>query len=336
MGSWPLVPMLVLVGAAVVLLFAGSKFTRIVDLLADRTGIGEALAGGVLLGATTSLPGLITTLIGASEGQASFAMSNAVGGIAAQTTFLVVADLSYRRANLEHAAASVPNMMQATLLIALVGLVLVGAASPEVTIGPLHPVSPMILLCYLYGLHLSRRAHQRPMWSPRQTKETLMDHPEEEAKRRSLLELWGKFFLLGVLVSGAGWAVARAGLSTMSHTGLSGSFVGAIFTAVITSLPELVTAIVAVRAGALTLAVGDIIGGNTFDVLMVPAADALLPGSIYHAVDRSTLFVVAETLVLASVLAAGLLHREERGIGFEGLAILVLYVTGAVVLGVAF
>jgi cation:H+ antiporter len=79
--------------AAITLMLVGSRFAGVVDEIADRTGIGEAIAGAVLLGATTSLPGLMTSVIAAWEGQAGFAVSNSVGGIAAQTTFLAVADM---------------------------------------------------------------------------------------------------------------------------------------------------------------------------------------------------------------------------------------------------
>jgi Ca2+/Na+ antiporter len=74
--------------AALVLGLGGVRFTRVVDRLADRTGIGEALAGAVLVGAVTSLLGLIASVVGAAEGNASFAVSNSLGGIAAQTALL--------------------------------------------------------------------------------------------------------------------------------------------------------------------------------------------------------------------------------------------------------
>ncbi|MFY1621036.1 sodium:calcium symporter, partial [Micromonospora sp. WMMD736] len=122
--AWPLTLLiLVLLGSGAVLLTAGVRFTKIVDELADRTGIGEALAGAVLLGATTSLPGLVTSISGAAAGDAGFAISNALGGIAAQTTFLAIADLAYRKVNLEHAAASVPNIVQSMTLISMIGVV---------------------------------------------------------------------------------------------------------------------------------------------------------------------------------------------------------------------
>ncbi len=95
------------------------------------------------------------------------------------------------------------------------------------------------------------------------------------------------------------------------------------------SLPELVTVLAAVRLGAVTLAVGDIIGGNSFDVLFVAVADvAFRDGSIYHAADDQSIFLMSVTIVLTAVLAAGMIGRERRHIGFEGVAILGFYALG--------
>jgi cation:H+ antiporter len=102
---------------------------------------------------------------------------------------------------------------------------------------------------------------------------------------------------------------------------------------VVTSLPELVTVLTAVRIGALTLGVSNIVGGNTFDVLFVAAADLVFrDGSVYHAADQQALFVTSLTVVLTAMLIAGLLTRDRRGIGFEGIAMLATYGTGIVAL----
>ena len=87
----------------------------------------------------------------------------------------------------------------------------------------------------------------------------------------------------------------------MRSTPLSGSVVGGLVTSVLhVNLSELVTAIAAVRIGALTLAVGDIVGGNTFDVLFAAVADVLYrPGSVYHAIEPQTTFLLALTIVLS-------------------------------------
>lgn len=337
-ATWPLtVATVVMIVSALVLLTAGVRLTRVVDVIADRTGLGEAIAGAVLLGATTSLPGLITTVSGAVADSAGFAMSNAVGGIAAQTTFLVIADLTYRRVNLEHAAASVPNLVQTVTLVSLIGIVLAATGSPDVTVWSVHPATVLLVAVYAYGLVLTSRTHQAPMWQPRETRETVIDAPDDDGDERSDRVLWTEFVALAGVVAATGWAIGRAGLSIADRTGLSGSLVGALFTSVVTSLPELVTVLAAVRMGALTLAVADIVGGNTFDVMFVAVGDvAFRTGSIYHAADRQALFLLAITVVLTALLAAGMIEREERHIGFEGVAILGFYglaVTSLVIMG---
>ncbi|HEX2018119.1 MAG TPA: sodium:calcium antiporter, partial [Aurantimonas sp.] len=108
--------------AAVVIFFSGLRMTGLADRLADRTGLGEAIIGAVLLGAATSLSGIIVSVTAALDGRASLAFANSVGGIAAQTVFLAVADMFYRRVNLEHAAADLGNVFQGIVLMVLLTL----------------------------------------------------------------------------------------------------------------------------------------------------------------------------------------------------------------------
>lgn len=335
LDAWTLeVSACALVVSAAVLVLAGTRLTRIVDQLADRLGIGEAMAGALLLGATTSLPGLVVTTLAAAQGLTDLAVSNALGGIAAQTMFLALADLSYRRANLEHAAASLPNLLQTMILVALISMVLMAATGPDFAVLGIHPVTALIPAAYLYGLFLTRRTRSRPMWHPRHTFETRPDVPDSDAEQASLARLLGAFTALGIVVVLCGFAVAQAGLSLAEQTGWSGTLVGGLVTSVVTSLPELVTVLAAVRAGALTLAVGDIIGGNTFDVLFLGAADlAYREGSLYVSIGDETIFLLALTLLLTGILAAGLIYRQKTGIGFEGATILVVYVVGFAILG---
>jgi cation:H+ antiporter len=131
----------ILVGAALVIGVAGTKLAGLADHLADRTGMGEIIAGALFVGASTSLPGVITSITTAAQGYPGLAIGNALGGITAQTAFLAVADLAYRKANLEHAAASVTGLTQGTLLVSLLTIPLLAMAAPEITIFGVHPAS---------------------------------------------------------------------------------------------------------------------------------------------------------------------------------------------------
>jgi cation:H+ antiporter len=320
-------------GGALVIALVGSHLARLADRLADITGLGEAVFGAVLLGAITSLPGSIASITTAAAGRADLAVGNAVGGIAAQTAFLVLADLAYRRANLEHAAASVTNMINGALLVALLSLALVAATGPEIAIWGVHPASLLLLAIYAFGLRLASRTRDDPGWRPVHTADTWEDQPDDDiARGHSPLSVWTAFAVSAGLVGVAGWLVGVSGIALVRHTGLSETLVGALFTAVATSLPELVTTLAAVRHGALTLAVGGIIGGNTFDVLFLVFSDvAYREGSIYHAISDQPLFIISLTILLTAFLLMGLIRRERRGvanIGFESAAVLVLYLAG--------
>jgi cation:H+ antiporter len=77
------------------------------------------------------------------------------------------------------------------------------------------------------------------------------------------------------------------------------------------------------------------VGGNTFDLLFIAAADLVYrEGSIYEAIVESDVFVLGWTMLLVGIVGAGLVRRERRGIGFEGIAILALYLAGLATIAV--
>ncbi|MGY1748159.1 sodium:calcium antiporter [Modestobacter sp. SYSU DS0511] len=319
--------LLALVLMGVVIVVVGVRLTRAADELADRTGLGDAIGGALLLGAVTSLPGNVAVLTGALEGDAGFALANPVGGIALQTVWLAVADLVYRRANLEHAAASLENVMQSVILMAMLSLPVIAYSTPQLTLGWIHPVTLLIPLLYAYGLRLLRRMHDHPMWVPTHTAATEGSHDEEEGSGRSTRRLWATLAGLGLIVGVAGWIVGQAGLGVAAGTGLEGGIIGFTLTTAVSSLPELVVLVTAVRMGQLTLGVGNIVGGNVFDMLMVAVADlGYVNGSLYRDAGSTSLVLLGGTMLLIAVLTAGLVMRDRKGIGFEGLLLPLIYV----------
>ncbi len=293
--------------------------------------------GAVFIGASTSLPGTVMSIVAAANDHPGLAISNTLGGIAAQTTFLVIADMLYRHANLEHAAASQQNLVQGSLLLILLSLPLLGIAGPVVTFASIHPLSFVILLFYGYGIRLIAHSQRVPMWLPRRTR-----HTRKEPRRRRrpptarLAVQWLAFGGLVIALSMSGWVLAHAAIALAKQTGLSETTIGTMFTAITTSLPELVVVLAAVRSGALTLAVGDIIGGNLYDVLVLPMADvAYRNGSIYDAFEPAHVLWLGLNLLLTAILLTGLLRRERHGIaniGTESVMVLVCYLLGVAAL----
>ena len=311
--------------------FAGTRLASVAVKLAERTGMGQIIAGALFVGMATSLPGSVLSVTTAWQGHTDLAIGNALGGIAAQTTFLAIADFFYRKGNLEHAAASATGLAQATLLVSMLVIPIIGYAGPQWMIFHIHPVSILLFVIYGFGLSLLSEIRQEPMWRPKKTDLTQEDAKEHEddIHPESSMRLWTEFLIFAAVTAVAGHIIGQAGLAIVDKTGMSETAVGTFLTAISTSFPEFVSAIAAVRMGAVNLAVGDIIGGNAFDVLFLAASDiAYRDGSIYAAFSDQHLFTIALVILMTGVLLLGMLNRERRGmgnIGWESVAILGLY-----------
>ena len=324
-----LIPSIIAFGiAALVIVIAGSRLARQADMLADRTGLGEALFGVLLLAGVTSLPDFAATLSAAIDSRPDLAMSNVMGSMAVNLAFLGVADIVYRKANLEHAAASPVNLMLAGLLIVLLTLPLLATFMPTATQWGMHPITPVIVVAYLFGLHLVHRTREKPMWFPRLTHQTVSDKPEKYHRGRTTT-MWLGFIGMAVVTGMAGWILMEAAKGIADQTGLSETLVGGVFTALATSTPELVTTIAAIRIGALTLAVSNIFGTNCFNMLVVAAADVgYAHGSIYHDMAPVQMTWGLVSILMTAILLLGLVRRETYGIGrigFESALILGVY-----------
>lgn len=337
--SWPLwAHFTAFLVAAAVIALAGTKLAGLGDRVADRTGLGEAVTGVIFLGFATALPGLAASITAALNGYPALAIGNAVGGIAVQTAFLAIADIVYTRANLEHAAASLANMIQTAILVMLLTLALLGLTGPDVTLGHIHPMTPVLFLAAGLGFWMVYHSSAKPMWKPHLTAETVEDIPEETYRHESLGKLVIGFVAAAAATTVAGAVVAYTTGNIADATRMNETIAGGLLSAIATSLPELFTTIAAVRRGALTLAVSGIVGGNFFDVLFLFVADLVyLRGSLYHApgVGDREKFLTGLTILLNITLLLGLLYRQRSGpanIGFESVLILVMYLGGFLIL----
>jgi len=327
------------IGLAAVIVTAGVRLAGRADELADATGWGEAAVGAVLLGGSTSLPGIVASVTAAAEGRPVLAISNAIGGIAVQTFWLAIADM-FTRPNLEHAAASLTNLFQATHLVALLSIPLIAATLPvDPLIAGVSPFTVLLVAAYGAGIWAAGRNRLAPMWVPKKTRWTAPEVDAAPAARHVTRRLLGTFLVLAVITGGAGFLLTEAAIEVSRRTGLNDTAVGGLGTGVITSLPELVTAIAAVRRGAPTLAVGAVIGGNAFDTLFLAFADIAYAGdtSLYAHFAGIHMMVVLTTVLMTAVLLMGLLTRQLQGIriGYESWLVIFIYGGLAVAMGTA-
>jgi len=323
--------------SSLVIAVGGSYLSREADRLADITGLGEAFVGAIFLGAATSISGLVTSFTAAIENHPQLSVSNAIGGIAAQTVFLAIADISYRKANLEHASASLSNILQGLILIFLLSMLLIAHFTPEIQFFQVHPVSILMVLIYVLSQKMISKNREMPMWKAVKTKETKEDIPEKaNLQDLKLSTVILRFIALGVVIATAGFLIAQSAIIISNSTALSESIIGAVFTSISSSLPELIVSLAAVRQGALTLAVGNIIGGNTFDVLFVSFSDiGYRKGSILHTFQSGQIYLIILTIILTTILCLGLLYRQKEGlakIGWESALLIAVFLIGYILL----
>jgi cation:H+ antiporter len=344
------VSVVVFVVATAAVVVTGPRLARIAEAIANRLEIGQVLIGAVLLGVVTSLPGLVLTVTAAARGQTELAVANALGGVAAQTMFLAIADIAYRSGTLSSRVPTRQVVFQAALLIVLLALVIIGLGTPNNHVVRVHPVTVAVVVAYGGGLVMSRRIDQQDR-ARAATEEAddeieggrgglrgklgeLEDSPGvEREEQRSWPSLWGRFIIAALVPGAAGYALARSGADIADGTALSATSVGLIFTSVATSTPELVTAVAAARRGAIGLAAGDIIGGNTFDTLFVAAADAVSAGSAFAAAGDSALVLAGFVVLLNAVLLSGLVRQGPgaKRADVESYAIVGIWMVTAVV-----
>lgn len=335
---WEAIGLFVL--GAVVILATGPRLSRLAENLADALGIGQSIGGMILLGASTSLPGVIISFDTALGGQATLSVSNAVGGIAAQTVFIAVADVAMRRGPLSEEVTMPASLMQLAILLFLLTLALLAMLVPDVfPVFGLHPASFVLVIAVLLGFRMIQTSEVEPKWYARRlssqaAREEVRSGSEGPRRGSTLsLTLLGEYLLVAGLIGGAGWLISYSGQAVVAETGTSPMLVGMTGMAIASSLPELVTAVSAVRRGAVALAIGDIIGGNVFDTLMIALGDlAYSAAPIYRDVSPEVPFLTGVAILMNSVLMIMLIRRETEDlgtdVGTESYLIFLIYASG--------
>ena len=119
-------------------------------------------------------------------------------------------------------------------------------------------------------------------------------------------------------------------------TGLDESFVGTLFLAMSTSLPEVAVSLAAIRIGAVDLAVGNLLGSNLFNILILAIDDIFYTkGHILKDADQNNLISVFSAILMSTVVIIGLNYKTEGKrfkLAWDALLILVIYVINLTIL----
>ena len=229
--------------------YSGSRLVQYVDALSDRTKIGRAFLGTILLGGITSLPELTTTTTASYLGNAQLSASNLLGGVSMQTAMLAVVDGIAMRRALTFVSPSSSLMLSGVLLVFQLTLVVAFIAIGEpVAFYSVGIFSFTLMLSYLLFLFLLNHYEKQEGWVPAEIPESKVAKVKKE-DTMSLGLLWCYIGLHALVVFGSGLLVIVRANEMIVQYGLNSTLVGASLVAVITSLPELATTFYAVASG---------------------------------------------------------------------------------------
>ncbi len=289
--------------------------------LARRFGMSEFIIGLTIVGMGTSAPEMVVSFIGAIEGNADVSIGNVVGSNIFNTLLILgltalILPIGITSANLRR---DIPVNIVVTLLLVVLGCKnkLFGAGFDGLGL-----VDGIVLLAIFVAYMWYSFVKDRPSSS---------DNPESAEKADkdrsvaiSLLMVAGG---LAALVFGGRMFVDNASLIA-TEIGVSQKFIAITVLAGGTSLPELATCVVAAAKKKGQLALGNIIGSNLFNIMLVLGGSALihpLPFTGMTAVDLGVLVFSAVILLLSAWI--GKRNKLDRVDGSVMLAVWLAYMT---------
>ena len=320
---------------------AGIALSRTTDALDVRLHLGEALGGVILLAVSGSLPEVAITVSAVMQGNLDIAAGNLIGGIAVQTMVLALCDRAVRGPYpLSYLVGSLIPVIEGVLVVLVVAVMLLGTMLPaSASIAGVSPASLGIVVVWLGGIVLIDRVRRAEPWKVSMPGSSPGRHhrrvPHPTAARpfanASTLRIGLVFGAASAVTLVAGWALETSGAVLADRAGLSGVVFGATVLAAATALPEISTGIEAVRLGDHQLAMGDIFGGNAFQLCLFLLADLLAGTPLLPQAGPENAWLGALGIVLTVIYMAAIVVRPQRrrlGLGPDSLLALLVFVLG--------
>ena len=305
---------------------AGPVLTRYGDIIARRTGVSRTWIGLILLATATSLPELFTGVSAVTVASApNIAVGDALGSCVFNLVMLVVLDAMHRSESMYS------RIDQAHILTASFGVILIGFAGASLLFGRdslnlkffhVGIYTPIIIVLYLVAMRAAF-VYERRRTTPLATL--------DDDRKITLAMAVGRYLAAAAIVVGAGTWLPFVGVEIAEIMGWRTTFVGTLFVAGATSIPELVVTISALRLGALDMAIANLLGSNLFDVVILAIDDIFYArGPLLLAVSPAHAVTAFAAVIMSGILIVAILYRPATRfhgtIGWVSLSLLLVYV----------
>lgn len=308
-----------------VIVYAATQLAKYGDVIAIRTKLSGMFVGTLLLAGATSLPEVLTTLSALWEGVPNLAAGNLLGSNMFNMLLLALLDILHSKHRLLRKAAF-KHALSGSLAIFMIGLVVFFIlADIDLKIGWVGADSLILLAVYVIAIRLLQKNSMTGSFETDSDAELSEDIP---SLRKALLG----FGLAAAVLLVVTPLMVNSSVRIADISGLGTTFIGTTLVALVTSLPEMVTTIAAVKYGADDMAIGNLFGSNLFNMFALGLTDLFfLPGRFLGVINPSFVLIGMLGLIMTGMGLIGNLARLERRIGFmeiDALLLMAVYIGG--------
>ena len=301
-----LVPVLLFIVGLLFLIKGGDWFVDGASALARRFHLPELLIGATVVSIGTTLPEVMVSTMSAVSGHGEIAYGNAIGSVICNAALIAAITIAVRPGKVDPKTLRVP----VAFFFAAAAIYCVAAYAMGEFTRPLGFVMLAMFVAYMVANVLQMKKAPAAAEAEAEAEAESAGEEMSLAKTLVLLVLGAVLIALGAnLLVDNGTLIAQA-------LGVPESVIALTFVALGTSLPELVTAITSLVKGCSDLSLGNIVGANVFNLVLVSGVSVTL--APFTVPQSSTLFGINSSLVLEipvmlAVMAIMTLPALKRG-----------------------
>lgn len=284
--------------------------------LAKKLGVPTLVIGLTVVAFGTSLPELVVNVLAALNGRTDIAIGNILGSNISNLLLVLGLTASVFALTVRHSTVwkEIPiSLFAALVLLVLANDILIDKSGLSV----LSRTDGLVML-FLFGIFLYYTFDLG-----RKNRDSLADRKLQVKKHKwsaiAILTIGG----LGAVILGGKWVIDGVVLAA-TQFGLSEFVISATIVAVGTSLPEIAISFVAALKGDPDLSVGNIVGSNIFNILLVLGITSIItPITVQPFMNFEMLFIVFISLLLFAYMYIGKKHKVQT---WQGMSFVLLYI----------
>jgi cation:H+ antiporter len=315
------------------IVYSGVKLSKYGDVIAEKTGLGRAWIGLVLMASVTSLPELVTGISSVTfAGVPDIAVGDVLGSCVFNMLIIALLDAVYRIMPISAKAH------QGNILSAAFGILLLSAVSVSIFLGKhitslgwIGPYSIFFIIIYLIAMRLVYFYEKKQIAALMKEKAVELRYKDISTRTAVL-----NYVLNAIIVIIAATFLPKIGEGIAEITGLGQTFVGNIFIAISTSLPEVVVSFTAVKMDAIDLAIGNLFGSNIFNICILAVDDIFfIKGPILSYANHNHIFSALSAIAMTAIAVIGLTYRAEKKqlfLAWDSMGIVLVYILNLMLL----